>query len=225
MEVTILMPCLNEEATVGSCVKQALSYLADKGIDGEVLVADNDSTDSSVTRAVSAGARVVQCRERGYGNALIYGISQSKGKYVIMGDCDCSYDFSSLDGFVDRLRAGADIVVGDRFAVPMEKGAMPFSHKLGVPFLSWFGRMRFQTQIHDFHCGLRGFDRQKIQELNLITTGMEFATEMIGKAARKGYVLEQVPVVLHRDMRNAPSHLRTISDGFRHLRFMIRFDV
>lgn len=219
MEFTILLPCLNEEKTVAVCVRQAAAFLFENGLNGEVLVSDNGSTDGSARLAAEAGARVVHCPQKGYGNALRFGLEQARGEYVILGDCDCSYHFDRIMSFVAELRAGADLVVGDRFAQPMEEGAMSFSHRfLGVPALSLLGRIFFQSDVRDFHCGLRAVNRRSFLELNCRYTGMEFATEMIGRACQAGQKIRQVPVKLYRDGRGHPSHLRSIRDGIRHLR-------
>ena len=222
MEFTFLMPCLNEEKTIMACIKEIKKYIDDHNLDAEILVADNGSTDGSVKIALGEGARVVSTKEKGYGNALRLGINNAKGKYVIMGDCDGSYDFSKLDDFVDRLRDGAALVVGNRFTKDMEKGAMPFSHKyIGIPFLSFVGRRKYGVAIRDFHCGIRGFDRKIAQKLHFQTEGMEFATEMIGAFAKAGYRIDEVPVHFRRDGRDGTSHLRSIPDGMRHLRYML----
>ncbi len=224
VELTVLMPCLNEARTVEACVKSALGFLRAAGINGEVLVANNGSTDNSSLLAATAGARVLQVPFRGYGAALIAGIEAARGRYVIMGDADSSYDFSRLDGYVQRLRSGADLVMGNRFQGGIEAGAMPFLHRyLGNPVLSFVGRLFFRTTIGDFHCGLRGFCRESILRLGLITSGMEFASELIAKAALAGLRIEEVPTTLRPDGRGRPSHLRTWHDGWRHLRFLLLF--
>jgi glycosyltransferase involved in cell wall biosynthesis len=224
VDLTILMPCLNEAKTVAACVREAREYLNEAGIEGEVLVADNGSSDGSVQLAEAAGARVIQVPVRGYGAALMAGISAARGKYVIMGDADRSYDFSRLEGFVDKLRSGAKLVMGNRFAGGIEPGAMPHLHRyLGNPVLSFLGRLYFRTPIRDFHCGLRGFSRDAVRQLNLVTPGMEFASEMIAKAALAGWRIEEVPTVLRPDGRGRPPHLRTWRDGWRHLRFLLLF--
>jgi len=224
VELTILMPCLNEANTVAACVAAALGYLRGAGIEGEVVVADNGSTDGSDRLATQAGARVVHVPVRGYGAALMAGIDAARGRFVIMGDADCSYDFSRLDGFVARLREGADLVMGNRFQGGVASGAMPGLHRyLGNPVLSFVGRLFFRTHIGDFHCGLRGFNRRSVQGLGLITPGMEFASEMIAKAALSGLKIEEVPTTLRPDGRGRPSHLRTWRDGWRHLRFLLLF--
>ena len=220
IELTILMPCLNEQQTVARCVGLARQFLEESGVSGEVLIADNGSTDNSASLAREAGARVVNIEKRGYGNALIGGINAACGKYVIMGDCDMSYDFLHLEGFVEKLREGYPLVMGCRLdnIVP---GAMPFSHRyIGVPFLSFLGRLRFHTKVRDFHCGLRGFDREKALELGLSCGGMEFATEIIGKFALSGAEIAEIPVTLSPDGRSGKPHLRTIRDGFRHIRYI-----
>jgi glycosyltransferase involved in cell wall biosynthesis len=224
VELTILMPCLNEAMTVGRCVEAAREFLRRTGIAGEVLVADNGSTDGSRELAEAAGARVVPVPQRGYGAALLGGIAAAQGRYVIMGDADCSYDFSRLDGFVERLRSGAELVMGDRFKGGIEPGAMPLLHRyLGNPVLSFVGRLFFRTPIRDFHCGLRGFSRDAMRRLGLVATGMEFASEMVAKAALAGLRIDQVPTTLRPDGRDRPPHLRTWRDGWRHLRFLLLF--
>jgi len=221
MELTILMPCLNEEKTIASCVKQAEVFLHTYGIAGEILVADNGSEDASIQLAKKAGARVVHCEQRGYGNALRYGISKAKGTYVIMADCDMSYYFLEAYPMYQLLKSGADMVIGDRFTGNMEKGAMPFLHKyFGVPVLSLLGRLRYRTDIKDFHCGMRGVNKERFLSLGCKCGGMEFATEMIGRAAKNGQWLEQTPVKLYKDERGRKSHLRSVRDGLRHLHIM-----
>ena len=223
MELTILLPCLNEENTVAVCVMQAAAFFAQSGVDGEVLVVDNGSRDVSVKRAMDAGVRVICCEKKGYGNALRYGIEHAAGDYVIMADCDCSYHFDDLWPFVWELRGGADMVIGDRFAFSCEKGAMSFSHRyLGVPVLSFLGRTCFGTDIRDFHCGLRGGKKDSFLALSCKCSGMEFATEMIGRAALCGQKISQTPVILYRDGRGHKSHLRTMRDGIRHLMLIMK---
>ena len=223
-DLTILMPCLNEAETVATCVAKAAAWLAASGLTGEVLVADNGSTDGSQQLARDAGARVVAVPERGYGAALQAGIETARGRWVIMGDADDSYDFGDLDGFVTELRAGADMVVGNRFRGGIEPGAMPFLHRyLGNPVLSLLGRAMFRIPIRDFHCGLRAGDAQRLRDLHLRTSGMEYASEMIVRAALAGYRIAEVPTVLSPDGRTRAPHLRTWSDGWRHLRFMLLF--
>jgi len=223
-ELTILMPCLNEAATVGSCIAKARGFLERSGIDGEVLIADNGSNDGSRQLAERAGARVVEVAERGYGAALAGGIAAARGRYIIMGDADDSYDFSRLETFVARLREGYPLVMGNRFRGGIRKGAMPFLHRyVGNPVLSFVGRLLFRTGVGDFHCGLRGFDREAARSLHLTTTGMEFASELIVKASLAGWRIAEVPTTLSPDGRGRPPHLRTWRDGWRHLRFLLLF--
>jgi hypothetical protein len=224
MELTILIPCLNEAQTLPSCVAKAKAFIERTSIVAEVLVSDNGSTDGSQELARSLGARVVDARERGYGAALITGIQAASGRFVIMGDGDDSYDFSQLEGFVDKLRQGADLVMGNRFKGGIAPGAMPPLHRyLGNPILSWLGRSFFRVNVGDFHCGLRGFSRDAMLRLGLVSPGMEFATEMVAKAALAGYSIREVPTTLSPDGRNRPPHLRTWRDGWRHLLFMLLF--
>lgn len=221
-ELTILMPCLDEEKTIAFCINEAKRFIDESGISAEIVIADNGSTDRSADIAASLGARVVNVPEKGYGNALKGGIKASRGKYIIMGDCDMSYDFYHLSGFVDELRAGKKLVMGNRFSGGIEKGAMPFSHRyFGVPLLSLAGRIRYKTTVGDFHCGLRAFDREVALALGLECGGMEFATEMIGKFALSGADIAEIPTVLRKDGRHGKSHLRSIPDGIRHLRYII----
>jgi glycosyltransferase involved in cell wall biosynthesis len=224
IELSILMPCLNEAETLAVCIDKAQAYLEGSGIVGEVVIADNGSTDGSQEIAVAHGARVVDVAERGYGAALLGGIAAARGTYVIMGDADDSYDFSNLDPFVERLRAGDDLVMGNRFRGGIEPGAMPPLHKyLGNPVLSTVGKVFFRSPISDFHCGLRGFNREAINRLHLQTTGMEFASEMVVKASLGGSKVSEVPTTLSVDGRSRPPHLRSWRDGWRHLRFLLIF--
>ena len=222
LELTVLMPCLNEAQTVGRCVAKARAYLERAGIAGEVLVADNGSTDGSREIAAAAGARVVPVGRKGYGAALTGGIQAARGRYVIMGDADDSYDFTQLDGFVARLRAGDALVMGNRFAGGIRPGAMPTLNRyLGNPVLSFIGRWLFAAPVGDFHCGIRGFDRRAILALDLRAAGMEFASEMVVKATLAGLRISEVPTTLSPDGRGRPPHLRPWRDGWRHLRFML----
>jgi glycosyltransferase involved in cell wall biosynthesis len=224
MELTILMPCLNEAETVETCVRKAVGFLQESGVEGEVVVADNGSTDGSQQLASDAGARVVPIKDKGYGNALIGGITAARGKYVIMGDADDSYDFTNLMPFVEELRNGHELVMGNRFKGGIEPGAMPKLHKyLGNPVLSFIGRLFFPSAIGDFHCGLRGFSRESALQLNLQATGMEFASEMVVKATLWGQRVSEVPTTLKKDGRSRPPHLRSWRDGWRHLRFLLLF--
>ncbi|MGH8543082.1 MAG: glycosyltransferase family 2 protein [Gammaproteobacteria bacterium] len=223
-ELTILMPCLNEEETIGTCVEKAVGFLRSRGIHGEVLVADNESEDRSRTIAGQLGARIVVVREKGYGSALMAGIEAARGEYVIMGDADDSYDFTRLDGFVERLRGGFDLVMGNRFKGGIERHAMPVLHRyLGNPVLSFLGRLLFESPVGDFHCGLRGFRKEAIQSLRLSTPGMEFASEMVVKATIHGLRISEVPTTLSPDGRSKAPHLRRWRDGWRHLRFLLLF--
>jgi len=223
-ELTILMPCLNEAETLGTCVRKALGYLARSGIAGEVLVADNGSTDGSQAIAEALGARVVAVPARGYGAALIAGIAAARGRFVIMGDSDDSYDFTDLDPFIAKLREGYALVMGNRFRGGIRPGAMPPLHRyLGNPVLSTIGRVFFGAPVRDFHCGLRGFDREAIRALELRAPGMEFASEMVVKATVQGLRITEVPTTLSPDGRSRPPHLRSWRDGWRHLRFLLVF--
>jgi hypothetical protein len=224
IELTVVMPCLNEAETVAVCVRKAVAFLSEQGIDGEVVVADNGSTDGSQRLASKAGARVIPVAERGYGNALLGGISAARGRYVIMGDADDSYDFSALGPFLDGLRSGADLVMGNRFKGGIAPGAMPPLHRyLGNPVLSFIGRLFFRSKAGDFHCGLRGFRRDSVLSLGLQASGMEFASEMVVKATLAGQRVDEVPTTLRPDGRSRPPHLRSWRDGWRHLRFLLLF--
>src|SRR5579871_2831580 len=218
------MPCLNEAETVATCVRKAIGFLAESGISGEVLVADNGSTDGSQALATEAGARVVPVTDKGYGNALMGGIMAAQGKYIIMGDADDSYDFTNLMPFVEELRKGSDLVMGNRFMGGIEPGAMPPLHRyLGNPVLSFVGRLFFRSKIGDFHCGLRGFRRDSAIALGLQATGMEFASEMVVKATLAKQKITEVPTTLVKDGRTRKPHLRSFRDGWRHLRFLLLF--
>ncbi len=223
-ELTILMPCLNEAETLAICIDKALAYLRRSGVGGEVLIADNGSTDGSQAIAEAHGARVVPIAERGYGSALRGGIKAARGRFVIMGDSDDSYDFSALDPFVARLRDGWQLVMGNRFQGGIKPNAMPPLHRyLGNPVLTGIGRLLFRSPCGDFHCGLRGFDRAAILSLDLQTQGMEFASEMVIKATVSRLRLTEVPTTLSPDGRSRPPHLRSWRDGWRHLRFLLLF--
>jgi glycosyltransferase involved in cell wall biosynthesis len=216
------MPCLNEALTVETCIRKARAYLEKRSIAGEVLVADNGSTDGSQSLAVAAGARVIEVSNKGYGAALIGGIEAANGRFVIMADADDSYDFTDLDGFVDRLRRGFKLVIGNRFQGKIKPGAMPLLNRyFGNPALSFIGRTLFASSIGDFHCGLRGFERQAILGLNLRAPGMEFASEMVVKASLASLRIAEVPTTLSPDGRQRAPHLRPWRDGWRHLRFML----
>jgi glycosyltransferase involved in cell wall biosynthesis len=222
LELTILMPCLDEAETVATCVRKARAFLERTGIAGEIIVADNGSSDGSPDLAREAGAQVVRIPRRGYGRALLGGMEAARGRFVIMADADDSYDFSQLDAFVDALRAGHTMVIGHRFRGGIRRGAMPLLHRyLGNPVLSFIGRLFFSARIGDFHCGLRGVDRKAALRLGLTAPGMEFASEMIVKAALAGWRIGEVPTVLSPAGRSRAPHLRSWRDGWRHLRFLL----
>lgn len=224
IELSIVIPCLNEKDTIGLCVWKARTFLYCSGVSGDVVVANNMSDDGSDKIARRAGARVVDVKTKGYGAALHGGIKASRGKYVIMADGDDSYDFLGLGSFLEKLRAGADLVVGNRFAGGIDRGAMPWHHKyIGNPVLSGIGRLFFESKIKDFHCGLRGFSKAAYQRLDMQTTGMEFASEMVVKAALLNMKIEEVPTTLAPDGRSGKPHLRSFRDGWRHLRFLLMF--
>ena len=221
IELTVLMPCLNEAEGIGLAITEAAAFIERSGVSAEILIADNGSTDGSDKIARQLGARGIQVAEKGYGAALIAGISAAEGKYIIMGDSDGSYDFLNLELFLQKLREGYTLVVGNRYEGGIQKGAMPFSHRyVGVPLLSFLGRLRYKTFISDFHCGLRGFDRARALELGLRSPGMEFATEIIGAFALAEEPICQLPTTLRRDRRSGRPKLRTIRDGVRHLRLI-----
>jgi len=224
MELTVVLPCLNEAETLAVCIRKAMASIAGLGIDGEVVVADNGSTDGSQDIARAEGARVVDVPIRGYGAALTAGIADAEGEFVIMGDADDSYGLSNLGPFVEALRGGADLVMGNRFAGGIEPGAMPALHRyLGNPALTAIGRFLFRSPAKDFHCGLRGFRREAILELDLRTTGMEFASEMVVKATLNKLNIVEVPTTLSPDGRSRAPHLRRWHDGWRHLRFLLLY--
>jgi glycosyltransferase involved in cell wall biosynthesis len=224
IEVSIVMPCLNEAETIARCIQKAQRAAETLGIPAEVIVADNGSTDGSAVIARELGARVVEVARKGYGAALIGGIEAANGEFVVMGDADDSYDFGEIGPFIDRLREGDDLVVGNRFAGGIEPGAMPWLHRwLGNPVLSRITRTFFHARVGDTHCGLRAFRKDAFERMQLRATGMEFASEMVVKASLKGMRVSEVPVVLHPDGRSRRPHLRTWRDGWRHLRFMLLF--
>ncbi len=224
IELTVLMPCLDEAETLAVCIRKARGFLARAGVAGEVLIADNGSTDGSQAIALAEGARVVDVPVRGYGAALIFGIKAARGRFVIMGDSDDSYDFSKLDAFVGKLREGYALVMGNRFRGGIMPGAMPKLHRyLGNPVLTAVGRLFYGSPCGDFHCGLRGFERAAMLRLDLQSEGMEFASEMVVKATVAGLRVTEVPTVLHPDGRSRPPHLRSWRDGWRHLRFLLLY--
>lgn len=224
IEVSVVMPCLNEAETLATCITKAQQFFKESGIWGEIVIADNGSTDNSVTIARQMGAHVVHVQEKGYGSALQGGIAAAQGKYIIMGDADDSYDFYNLQPFITPLRNGYQLVMGNRFAGGIAKGAMPFLHRyLGNPVLSGLGKMFFKSNINDFHCGLRAFSKDAYNELALCTTGMEFASEMIVKASLANLKITEVPTTLKPDGRSGKPHLNTWRDGWRHLRFLLLY--
>jgi len=224
IEVSIVMPCLNEQESISQCIRMAQEGLARADAPGEIVIADNGSSDGSQEIARELGARVVDVPAKGYGAALIGGFEAAHGRYVIMGDADGSYDFGHIEAFLERLRAGDQLVMGNRFRGGIEEGAMPFLHRyLGNPVLSFIGRRLFRSGIGDFHCGLRGFRRDVLPMLDLQSQGMEFASEMVVKATLNGLRISEVPTTLSRDLRTRPPHLRTWRDGWRHLRFLLLF--
>ena len=223
LDLTILMPCLNEEENIAFCIDQAQEYLLSRELSGEILVVDNDSTDRSGEMAFANGATVIKEHRHGYGRALRTGLSSATGEVIIFGDCDSTYDFANLDPIYQPLADHkVDFMTGNRFGGKMEDGAMSWSHKLGVPFLSWCGRVKFGVKIHDWHCGIRGIRKDALQKLNLQTNGMEFATEMIAEASRKGLLIGEVSVPLKKAQNERQEKLRTIRDGFRHLWYIVK---
>jgi len=223
-EVSVVMPCLNEELTLPICIRKANETIQKLGLDAEVVVADNGSTDRSVEIAESMGARVIHQPLKGYGNAYLAGLGGARGKYLVMGDSDDSYDFGDIGRFIEPLRNGYDMVMGTRLKGTIEPGAMPFLHRwLGNPVLTFILNMLFRTGISDSHCGMRAFTKEAYERMHLRTTGMEFASEMIIKASKAGLKITEIPITLHKDKRNRPPHLRTWRDGWRHLRFMLMY--
>ncbi len=222
IEVSFVLPCLDEAETLAACIAEARRCIDAHGLSAEIIVADNGSRDGSPAIASQAGARVVTVLQRGYGAALIAGFEAARGRLLVMGDADGSYDFTESFSMIERLRGGADLVMGSRFLGRIEPGAMPWLHRrIGNPILSWIGRSLFRTPISDFHCGLRALTRDAFRQLGLRTAGMEFASELVVKAAAFGLRVEEVPITLRRDGRSHPPHLRTWRDGWRHLRFMM----
>jgi glycosyltransferase involved in cell wall biosynthesis len=223
-ELSIVMPCLNEALTIGACIKQAQQALIDGNISGEIIVADNGSVDGSQTIAKSLGARVIPVVKRGYGYALQAGINASQGRYIMMGDADCSYDFGHAPRFIEKLREGFDVVMGNRFSGEIKPGAMPWKNRyVGNPILSAIGRLFFGCPVRDFHCGLRAFAKGAYEKMDLHTGGMEFASEMVIKATLLGLKITEIPTTLSPDGRDRPPHLRPWRDGWRHLRFMLLY--
>jgi glycosyltransferase involved in cell wall biosynthesis len=224
VEVSIVMPCLNEVETLATCIQKARRAIEKDRLVAEVVVADNGSTDGSQVVGQQLGVRVVEVTKKGYGNALRGGISAAHGRFVIMGDADDSYDFAAIGPLIEKLRAGYDLVVGNRFSGGIERGAMPWLHRwVGNPVLTWISRVFFKTPVGDMHCGLRGFRKSAYEKMRLRATGMEFASEMVIKASLRRMKIAEVPVTLRPDGRTRPPHLRTWRDGWRHLRFMLLF--
>jgi glycosyltransferase involved in cell wall biosynthesis len=224
VELSVVMPCLNERETVGRCVRKAVTSLREAGINGEVIVSDNGSTDGSVEIAESEGALVIHVADKGYGSALKGGILAARGKYVLMADSDDSHDLEHLDPFLDKLRDGYDLVMGNRFKGGIEEGAMSWKNRyIGNPVLSFIGRLFFRADVGDFHCGLRGFSQSAFQKMDLRTTGMEFASEIVIKAKLMGLKMTEVPTFMSQDGRSRAPHLRPYRDGWRHLRFMLMY--
>ena len=224
MELSIVMPCLNEAETLESCIRKAQSYLRRSGVCGEIVIGDNGSTDGSQEIAARLGARVIHIPIRGYGAALYGAITASHGRFFIMGDSDDSYNFEDLGAFVEKMREGYDVVMGNRFQGGIRPGAMPWKNRyIGNPILSTIGKVLFHAGVGDFHCGLRGFTKSAFQKMDLRTTGMEFASEMVIKATLMGLKMTEVPTVLSPDGRSRPPHLLPYRDGWRHLRFMLLF--
>jgi glycosyltransferase involved in cell wall biosynthesis len=224
IELSVVMPCLNEAESLAACIEMAKRGLAEAGAAGEIVVADNGSDDGSQEIAREHGARVVDVEEKGYGSALMGGFRAARGEYIVMGDADASYDFGNLKPFLERLRAGDDLVMGNRFEGGIEPGAMPFLNRyLGNPVLSFIGRLLFSSDIGDFHCGLRAFRRDLLPKLDLRSDGMEFASEMVVKASLEGVAISEVPTTLSPALRTRKPHLRPWRDGWRHLRFLLLF--
>lgn len=224
IELSIVMPCLNEENTVATCIQKARDWLNASGVSGEIIVGDNGSTDNSINLATDSGARIIKVSSKGYGSALFHSTQAARGKYVIFGDADDSYNFSDLSPFLQQLRYGADLVMGNRFAGGIEKGAMPWKNRyLGNPILSGIGRLFFNTDVKDFHCGLRGLSKAAFNKMDLKTSGMEYASEMVIKASILNMKVVEVPTTLKVDGRGSAPHLQPWRDGWRHLRFMLLY--
>ncbi len=224
IELSVVMPCLNEAETLESCIRKAQRALLEASIAGEIIVADNGSSDGSIEIAERLGAQVVRVRDKGYGNALMGGIAAARGEFIVMGDADGSYDFGHIARFVEELRRGSDLVMGNRFRGGIQDGAMPPLHRyLGNPILTSVGRVLFRSSVGDFHCGLRAFRKDAYERMGLRTTGMEFASEMVVKATLLKMRIAEVPTTLSPDGRSRPPHLRTWRDGWRHLRFLFLY--
>lgn len=222
-ELTILIPCLNEERTLETCIKKAQKFLKTNNIDGEILISDNGSTDNSKKIAKENNARIIEVAEKGYGNALRKGGKEARGIYTIMGDADDSYNFLEIMPILEKLRQGNELVIGNRYKGKMERGAMKITHKyIGTPLISFIARKKYRLKIGDFNCGLRGYDTKKINNLNCIANGMEYATEMIIKAKQENLKIIEVPINFYKDGRNKKSHLRTFRDGIRHFKTILK---
>lgn len=223
IELTILIPCLNEEKTIGTCIKKAKQFLKENNIKGEILVADNGSTDNSSNIAMQLGARVEKIEKRGYGAALIGGTKKAKGKYIIMADADDSYNLLEVLPLYEKLQAGYDLVIGNRYGGKMEKGSMKLLHKyIGTPIISMLARKKYKIAIRDFNSGLRGYVKERIEKLDCKCEGMEYASEMIIKAKERGLKMTEVPINFYRDGRDGKSHLRTVEDGIRHFKVIFQ---
>ena len=223
IELTILMPCLNEEKTIAICIEKAKKFLKDNNVNGEILISDNGSIDKSKEIARDLGAKVINVEEKGYGNALINGSKKAKGKFTIIGDADDSYNFLEIMPILQKLREGYDFVIGNRYKGKMEKGAMKFSHKyIGTPIISFIGRIKYKVKVGDFNCGLRGYNTEKMNKLNCKCGGMEYATEMIKEAKDKNLKIIEIPINFYKDGRGNKPHLKTIRDGIRHLRILFK---
>lgn len=224
IELTILMPCLNEEKTIGICIEKAKKFLEDNNINGEILIVNNGSVDDSRNIAEKMGVRIIDVEEKGYGTSLINGSKCANGKYVIMGDCDDSYNFLELMPFLEMLRNGYDFVIGNRYKGKMKKGSMKLLHKyIGTPLISLFGRIRYKVNIGDFNCGLRGYDTEKMNNLNCSCKGMEYASEMIIKAKMGGLKIIEIPINFYKDSRGKKSHLNTVKDGIKHFKIVFGY--
>lgn len=219
IELTILIPVLDEEKTIGTCINKAKKFLEQNKINGEILVIDNGSIDNSVKIAKKQNVRIEQEKEKGYGSALIKGSKLSKSKYTIIGDSDDSYNFLEIKVIFDKLKQGYDLVIGNRYKGKIEKGSMKFTHRyIGTPLISAIARKKFDVQIGDFNCGLRGYNTEKINDIKLECKGMEYATEMIIKAKKHNLKITEVPINFYKDGRQNKSHLRAIRDGLRHMK-------
>ena len=223
IELTILIPALNEEETIAICIEKAKGFIKENNIEAEILIANNNSTDKTEEVAKSLGARIINVETKGYGAALIEGTKKAKGKYIIMGDADDSYNFLEISDFLQELKNGHDFVIGNRLKGKIEKGAMPFLHRyIGTPVLSFLISKKLKTKIGDVNCGLRGYDKEKIENLNCSCTGMEYASEMIIKAIKNNLKIKEIPINFYKDKRKRKPHLNTIRDGIRHLKIILK---